>query len=163
MDLNRVLGIADFEVYTRPKLPEIQFVKDRVAYSFTDIRYLKESAVCVFFNILEEVISDGDVTEVTFDVSNIDEYEVRIISDILMGIEYEARKKGRNGFWIKGSFLVIGYHETTEDDGRKTITYDLSSITPKIIHDYARNLKNVQPSDAINIRLDEIVVSIAEG
>ena len=163
MDLNKILGLDGVEMRIRPELPKLKFEKDRTEYSVTDIRYLNESAISAFFAILDEVANNRGIANVTFDISDIGECDIRIISDILMGIEYEARKKGRNGFWVKGSFLVIGYHKTTEEDGRELITYDLSRCTTKIIYDYAQNVRKEQPDNKVTtFKIDELVVAFAK-
>ena len=140
--------------YKIPELPKIEFKANKVKYSVTDIRLLNESAVYTFLNILNTVANEPDTEEVSFKIGDdTSEDTVDIITDILMGISYTAKKGGKHGFEASSSFLVTGV-ERHETEGCKTITFKLIKAHAQAIYEYAQ--EHEQPS------LYELVIAIEE-
>jgi hypothetical protein len=140
--------------YRIPELPKIKFKANKVQYSITDVRLLNENAVCTFLNILNTVANEPDTEEVTFKIEDdTNEDTVEIITDILMGISYTAKKGGKHGFESSSSFLVAGVkrHETED---YKTITFKLIKDHAQAIYEYAQ--EHEQPN------LYELVIAVED-
>ena len=95
-------------MYRRPELPKYEFKANKVKYTVSDLRLLHPKGVEAFESILKIVANTPDCKEVSFDVSDLDEDTINIVTDILMGITYAAAKGGKNGFEINGTFLITG-------------------------------------------------------
>ena len=140
--------------YRIPELPKIKFKANKVQYSITDVRLLNENAVCTFLNILNTVANEPDTEEVTFKIEDdTNEDTVEIITDILMGISYTAKKGGKHGFESSSSFLVTGVDRHEAED-YKTITFKLIKDHAQAIYEYA------QEHEQLN--LYELVIAIEE-
>lgn len=132
------------ELYMRPELPKVKFKKNGVEYAVTDLRLLNQNAIRVFEAILDTVIDTPNCREISFNTKNVDEDTIHIITDILEGMEYSAKKGGRNGFSIKGCFLVTGAMITND-----TITFRVAKDRANIIYEYAQ--ENLQEDRKISI------------
>lgn len=140
--------------YRIPELPKIKFKANKVQYSITDVRLLNENAVYTFLNIINTVANEPDTEEVTFKIEDdTNEDTVEIITDILMGISYTAKKGGKHGFESSSSFLVTGV-ERHEAEDYKTITFKLIKDHAQAIYEYAQ--EHEQPN------LYELVIAIEE-
>ena len=140
--------------YRIPELPKIKFKANKVQYSITDVRLLNENAVCTFLNILNTVANEPGTEEVTFKIGDdTNEDTVEIITDILMGISYTAKKGGKHGFESSSSFLVTGVDRHEAED-YKTITFKLIKDHAQAIYEYAQ--EHEQPN------LYELVIAIEE-
>lgn len=143
------------ELYMRPKLPKLKFKKSGVEYAVTDLRLLNQEAIRVFEIILDIVINTPNCREVSFNAENADEDTIHIITDILEGMEYSAKKGEKNGFSIGGCFLVVGARITNN-----TITFLLAEDRANIIYEYAQ--ENLQEDRTISI-CDLVIVLAKKG
>lgn len=137
-----------------PDLPMFHFKVDKVNYSVTDLRMLNEAALNALGEIISVVKSNPCVQEVSlnFDIHTSNS-TLKIISDILLGMEYKAEKKGRGGFLRLGNFLVSGIQtEITKEC--KTMKVELISDHVTAIHEY------LQSHDQLN--LCELIVELAK-
>ena len=95
-------------MYRRPELPKYEFKANKVKYTVSDLRLLHPQGIEAFESILRIVANTPDCKEVSFDVSDLSEDTIEIVTDILLGITYHAVKSGKNGFEMGGNFLIIG-------------------------------------------------------
>lgn len=156
IDARHFMGIfpEGSKFYRIPELPKIKFKANKVQYSITDVRLLNENAVYTFLNILNTVANEPDTEEVTFKIEDdTNEDTVEIITDILMGISYTAKKGGKHGFESSSRFLVTGV-ERHEAEDYKTITFKLIKDHAQAIYEYAQ--EHEQPN------LYELVIAIEE-
>lgn len=142
------------ELYMSPKLPKIEFKKSGIKYAVTDLRLLNQVAIRVFETILDTVIDTPNCREISFNAENVDEDTIHIITDILMGMEYSAKKGGKNGFSLHGNFLVTEVRKAND-----TITFLLAEEKANIIYEYAQ--KNLQEDKIISIC--DLVIVLAKN
>lgn len=98
--------------YFAPELPMITFKKDKIEYSIVDMRYLNKNAVSVFVRVVNHIIEDETTNEVAIELcKDIPQAEIQIIVDILLGLHWTMKKKGKNGFYGMGNFLILGIRQ----------------------------------------------------
>lgn len=119
------------ELYMQPELPTVEFTRDKVKYTVTDIRLLNQVGINTLDTIINQIADNPDDTEITFRTDGVKDNYVDIVRDIVMGIKYKIEKKGRNGFSGEGSFLV-----STAIRGENEIIFRWSKDHAKVIHDY---------------------------
>lgn len=125
--------------YFAPELPMITFKKDKIEYSIVDMRYLNKNAVSVFVRVVNNIIEDETTNEVAIELhKDIPQAEIRIIVDILLGLQWTMKKKGKNGFYAGGSFLILGIEQ-----------YDYKLIV-ECNKDHAKYIRNYYKGQAIN-------------
>ena len=114
------------KLYAGLKLPEIEFKKDKVKYTVTDLRPLNENAIYTLETILGAVLSNPDTNEVSFGIEmDKCEYDkIELIIDILVAVRYSAKKGGKYGWKKDGNFLVSGARVESIDD-IEVITFEL--------------------------------------
>lgn len=141
------------QLYQMPDLPKIVFKANKVEYTVTDLRFLNENAVYCFEQILNEICSDPNCEEVSFNVNGIDYDKVNLITDIVGGIMFECKKGGKNGFWLGGRFVTGGQYMETDDE--KIYTFHLAKDVARSIYEYAKG------KDKVNYY--ELVMAVANG
>ena len=125
----------EWELRVNPKLPEILFTRDKVEYKCSDLRLLNESAIRTFGAIIQAIIEAEDVIdEIRFSTKGIDEVTVDIIKDVLFGLQFSARKKGRNGYECGGALLIDGVVQGDEE-----ITFLIPTSRAKAIRKYGKS------------------------
>lgn len=144
----------------KPDLPKISFMTNKVKYSITDLRFLNETAVTLFEEIVSYVAETKDVEEISLDISKeFSDSKLNLISDIITSIEFSAKKKGKNGFDINGAFLIIGLDfKETKDGG--TVKLHIIKDNANVIYEYAQ--KQLKENGIININLCDIVIEIVK-
>ena len=150
MKLNKViLDVFDIvNIRMSPELPKLEVKKDKIKYKITDVRYLNETAVEVFSMIMEIAMNTKDCEEVSFDITNINEDNWHLITDILSGIEYECSKGGKNGFSSSGRIFIAG-SSYTKKDNIAIGTFYLFENDAKYLYEYAKDRETVNYIDAI--------------
>ena len=121
-------------LWKRPELPKIEFKKGRNTYKVTDVRCLNQVAVDIFVNILS-IVCANQVEEVGYDVTQLKESEINLISDILSGIECECKYRGCR---IQTVFLVSGCRIKETKKGKKEIIFELVKENANAIYEYAQ-------------------------
>lgn len=145
------------ELYQQPELPKVEFKKDRITYSMTDFRLLHPLGVQAFqicINAMAntpdvkecEIVCDGDVGGDTFD----------IITDIVMGFSYEARKGGRNGFSM-ASHVITGVTREQKEGENTKLVFRFGGDFPKSVFEYC----NEHMSEAVTIA-DLVVYAVSK-
>lgn len=129
--------------YQRPKLPKFEFRANKVDYTISDIRLLHPLGVQAVEKVLETVMKTHDCEKVSICVEELDEDEISIVTDILMGMEYSAMKRGKNGFEMGGIFLITGVSKKGD-----ILTCYLAKPHAKAIYEYAQ--KNLKEGDPIS-------------
>jgi hypothetical protein len=124
-------------LWKRPELPKIEFKKGRNTYKVTDVRCLNQVAVDIFVNILS-IVCANQVEEVGYDVTQLKENEINLISDILSGIECECKYRGGR---IQTVFLVSGCRIKETKKGKKEIVFELVKENANAIYEYAQTHK----------------------
>jgi len=137
------------EFYMSPKLPKIEFKKDKVKYKITDIRFLNEDAIATLFQIMQEAMTTTDCEEVSFIVTGIEESRRHLISDIVCAIEYEVKKCGRNEFRTFGCFLADTIKYIKQGDGTEILTFGLRKDNAKYLYEYGNDKKELNFFDAV--------------
>ena len=141
------------EFYMMPELPMIEFKKDKVRYSVTDIRLLNQVGIYVLETILNKIAENPDNETVTFIREGVNDSAVNVVRDIVMGIRYKIEKKGRNGYFGQGTFLVSAVDVTDTK-----MTFYLLKDHVGIVHDYIQSRKNKNE----NVNFYELVVEVAD-
>lgn len=137
------------EITFKPELPKVKFKKDDgITYEVTDIRYLNQNATNVFFEIMEAITKNPEITEVVCDMTDYGEDETRIIIDIIMSIDCGMRKRGRNGFWAHELFICEGARIHKGED-KTTVTFMLRRGNVKRIHDYCKGKDKINYYDMV--------------
>lgn len=115
-----------------PELPMASVKRNKVTYSFTDLRYLNEGAIEVVVKIIS-AIAYGRVHTSRFtgakvvwcDLSGMCEDRKRIICEIVTSLKYKAK-------WRKGSadgcLLIDGCEQTDKFVGFHIIEHDIAPI-----------------------------------
>lgn len=138
---------AKFTVSTL-KLPEIEFERDKVKYTVTDIRPLNEVAIYIIQTILEIFCSREGVDTIGFERNDgISDERTQLIIDIVLQYGWKAEKKGKNGFCYCGGRLVTGVHW---DD--KTITFDACKETADAMFEHRKN------SEIPDVYINDLIV-----
>lgn len=97
------------KLYMRPELPTVKYEKSGVHYEITSLDLLRQDAVEIFYDLVNAVAGDSDLTEYTVSVGpDIPEKDLESIIDIVSGFTYKASRRGKNGYKIDGIFLVHG-------------------------------------------------------
>ena len=109
------------EMYVRPELPSIEFKRDGIKYSMTDLRLLHPLGVEAFEMCLNTIINDPTATECSIRCNDLDDDTIKIISDIVTGFQFEARKGGRNGFKFDTNGLIHGSMLEKSENGEPAI------------------------------------------
>ena len=134
--------------YMTPKLPVVNFKKDKVKYKVTDLRLLNEQGVHVVMTILD-TLCDYKTNEVRFDIAEgTSEETIDLCSDIAFGFEWEAYKPGRNGYIISGK-LVYGVRREGNE-----LVFECPKENAETIYEYAHGKKTVS--------IYELVIAMAE-
>lgn len=124
------------KVYMTPELPTVSFVKGRVTYSVTDIRFLNERAIDAFEKILAMACSDPDLKEVSFDVTDVEKDTIDLISDIICAVKVHAYKGGKNGYDFD-AWMIVDEHHIHEEEGHTILTFHLIESRAKAMYKYA--------------------------
>ena len=123
------------KIVLSPEFPKITFRKDKIEYSITDIRYLNSVAINTLENILRNIgtTEENNITdEMELELpESLGKDQIQIVIDVLLGIHYEMKKKGKNGFFEGGTFLILGIWHT---DNKLTI--QLNKDHAKYIREY---------------------------
>lgn len=144
--------MEDLKLTRLPDLPKIEFKAGKVNYSMTDLRYLNTNAFNMFIDILNYVATVANSNEVTLTLpEKMSDDEKRVIKEILLATGFTAMKKGRNGFYIGGAFLVSGI----EIKNGFTMKIKLISEHAKVIYEYTQ--RKAKPS------IYELVIAIVEA
>jgi hypothetical protein len=138
-------------IYQKPELPKYEFKANKVKYTVSDLRLLHPSGVGAFESILKVVANTPDCKEISFDVSYLDEDTINIVTDILMGITYTAKKGGKNGFEQSGIFLITGVERE-----ENIMTCHFIREHAKAIYMYAHENQKKQ------INIQDLVILLAE-
>ena len=118
-----------------PTFPELEFQKDGVKYTVTDIRYLDKNGVNCFLKILNNVIENGEIQKQEFEFpSDIDENVLQVIIDIVMQIGVTAENE--DGDYVSGAALVA---EVQRNNTK--VVFRLLSDHAKILSDIGRKIK----------------------
>lgn len=134
-------------MYRGPELPKYEFKANKVNYTVSDLRLLHPSGIKAFESILKVVANTPDCKEVSFDVSDMDEDTINIVTDILLGITYHAAKGGKNGFEMGGNFLIIGARRE-----ENIMTYQLAKSHAWAIFKYAHEkARNDEPINFLDL------------
>lgn len=142
------------KTYIQPKLPTREFEKNKIEYSIPDLRLLNETAIKVFYDILQYVILTPDVDEITFQIKkNTDDKLIRIIMDILLGIQYSYKKKGRNGYSGSSPFLATCIYRIDN-----MLKIDIVKDHARIIYEYAH--PKAEKGETINF--EELIIELVE-
>lgn len=141
--------IPNSKAYMMPDLPKIEFKRDKIKYKITDIRFLNETAVNVFFTIMETAMNTEDCEEVSIDITDVEEDNWDLISDIVENIRYEMSKGGKNGFRHAGYFLTGLGSTYTKKDNTEIVTIRLRKDHAKYLYEFARDKETVDYIDAI--------------
>ncbi len=136
-----------FELFKVPELPKVQFKTDGVKYECTDLRFLNAGAVNCFLVILGEISRSANCNEVGFDVAGVDESDINLIVDIVLGVRFGYSKGGKNGFSGEGSFIMGVRHEGSGDDAR--IVFEIPEDIADAIHRYANGKENVSYTEIV--------------
>ena len=123
------------KLWRKPELPKIEFKNGKKKYKVTDIRYLNESAVDTFLEILRKACVVPKLKHITFTATGIDENKLNLIIDIVSSIDCEGKSRG---YWFKTAFLVTGSKVTTKENGEKFVTFNLEEEDAEIIYNYAQ-------------------------
>lgn len=116
------------ELYIASVLPTIEYKMNGVDYEIADLTLLHQGGKDAFLAILDRAANDENIEEVIFSTEGVEDEDIEIITDIVMGFTYKAEKKGRNGWTMQGKYLVMGCERT--DD---TITFKLDKGAVKSI------------------------------
>ena len=102
------------KMYVRPSLPKIKYKKDGVTYEIPDLRLIRQDAVQAVELVINDMANEPDAGKSTLEAG--DSYtvnDINAIIDVVTGFNFNAKKGGRNG-WYLGAALVdsAAYEET---------------------------------------------------
>ena len=123
------------ELYQKPDLPKFEFKKGKTTYTVTDLRCLNTLAVDVLMDILQTIISTPNCTEVSYDVSQLEEDERNLVSDIVTAVDCSYKKRGYSG---QLCFLSNGVKIKETQDGKVILTFELIEENAETIYNYAQ-------------------------
>ena len=133
------------KLYMSPELPKFSFTYNKVKYTVPDVRLLNVNAIQAILYIVGQIVEKGMTEQVTCKYTDdFNDAELEIISAIVTGLVYEAKRGGKNGFSMCGHFLTNGF---ARDE--KTLTFTLIEEHAKVIYKYAREKKEVSFYDLI--------------
>jgi len=138
------------ELYMQSKVPTIEYEKNGVEYEIADLTLLHPGGKTAFVEILNQAINDENIEGVAFSTKGASEEDIEVITDIVMGFTYKARKKGRNGWMMQGKYMVIGC-ETCDD-----------TITFKLDRGAVRSLARLAKEKEGKINIDEAIERYCE-
>ena len=124
-----------------PNLPKVEVKRDKIICEVTSLKYLYEPAVYAFKKIIETAIDEEGCEEVSFDASGLPEDKVELVSDIVNAIGFTCEKRGKDKFFVMGSFTRSSQYESFED-GTSTLTFKFADDMAKDIYDLAQSGKN---------------------
>ena len=142
------------KIYERHKLPTIEFKKNGVEYTISDLTLLNPIGVSAFENVLNCLASGiGNEAKLRVDSSVTDD-DLDIVYDIVTGFAYDVKKKGKNGYRFSGARLIHSMTTEKRKDGR-FVTFTTSPEIANDIHEYAEANNYV-------VNLIDMIVYIAE-
>lgn len=94
-----------------PSLPKIEFKINKVRYKAVDLRLVNSYALRVFNLVLQAIKDDPNAEEITVDVTGLDESDIFAIKEIMLGLDYSAKKVGRKGFNVRGHLFSASISE----------------------------------------------------
>lgn len=143
------------ELYKKPELPKVRYKKNGVEYEISDLTLLNPNGILTFTDIVAEAARDGETVEVSYTIPpDMDDNKLKIIIDIVTGVSYSAKKKGRNGWSVDGGYLAYGCKNTTNESGR-IITFFLDPGAVKHLAEYAKGRKEINLYEAIEYHISE--------
>lgn len=145
------------ELYVHPEMPSIEFKRNGIKYSMTDFRLLHTPGVEAFGMCLNTMINDPDARECSIQCNDLDDDTIKIITDIVTGFHYSAKKGGKHGFSIDSNGPVHGSMVEKHGNG------DPAVLTFYIADDFARYAYECCRSrDDAQISLCDIVSYVSE-
>ena len=125
----------DLKTRQRLDLPKFEFKIDKIKYKATDLRLLNPLAIQAFNIIIEYIKEYPNIEEVRFNVSDLNKDEIFVITEIITGLSFEAKKGGKNGFTIVSNLIATRFRQS-EEEGKKIISFELIKDHAKALHDY---------------------------
>ncbi|MBR3212085.1 MAG: hypothetical protein IKF70_03185 [Firmicutes bacterium] len=146
----------EVKLYMRPELPTVRYEKSGVHYEITSMDLLRQDAVEIFYDLVNAVAGDSDLTEYTVSVGpDIPEKDLESIIDIVSGFTYKASRRGKNGWKIDGVFLICGC--------RIARTPEETILSFMISDDHARVLHNIPKPCSITAVIETCVMESLRG
>ena len=142
------------ELIKGTQLPMVEFKIGKTKYGITDLRYLNSNARDIIAACVLSAI-EGETDHCTFNISEglLEDGELKVLCDILLGIKFKFYKGGRNGFCGTGAFL-IGEVSYTIEDGKIELRCEL-------FKEHAEKLQR-SFSGAEKVNFFDAVMAIAE-
>ena len=117
-----------------PKLPVMKWKRGKTTYTMTDIRYLRNDAVAVLFEIIKTVAVHPDMERMIFNApDDMSDGELQAVIDIVTGIKF-TEKTGRSQ--TESTFLCHGCLRI-EAEGKREVEFLLSKWQNEDIAEFA--------------------------
>ena len=156
-------------LYKQPSLPVIAFKYNKVHYEITDLRLLHPLGVQAVELVINQMMNHENLEEVSvYVLKDISEDEIQIIIDIVMGYSWKAKKGGKHGFEAAGVLLSTGSTWNENEDGTKTIKFQVIREHQKMMYEYAHSQQKHQLSiidrvEALYIKKRDMLQEILES
>lgn len=138
-----------------PEVPTIKFKKNGVTYTAPDLRLLNETAVSAVEYILGALKGDAKNTELSFSLTpDCPDSTLQATIDILLGMEFSAEKKGKNG-WMVSAHLLNCSTATVETDQRTVLTVTINKETARDIHEFQEGRESTPVDDLVVFLADK--------
>lgn len=129
---------GNLKLHISPKLPTMEFKWNGWNYEIPDLRYLDKVAVELFLNCIKHagLTKDAEYAEFAVDFDDISREEMQVISDIVLGFNIEAKKRGKNGGHVWSKLLTCSCGLIRYDEKHSVFRIEFTPDHANRIYEY---------------------------
>lgn len=146
--------------------PMCVYRREGTRYYVTNLKYLNRDAVNIIARIIRHIAEHGEEESVKYRIpQSMSRQDLKIINDIICGLNYGTGKSRGRGYLYTDTFLVRDCTLAVYNDGSRIVVYELIPQHARVIHRLAKESDTLRLEDIIVeiVKEETVRLGIAEG